>query len=260
MFCYMKDVNSYMVELLGVGGTETNPHPVNPLNLEELKLKLTEVTAADVTNKSGKNIVLPIKSSKPISELVVSFANSVRVPVVDDSGTFLRVVSPIDFINVLKSEGFLEAVQTSKEIPLSLALGQKPVRTINEDDTLFKVMTIFHNSGFSAIPVVDSNDPLKVLSVISVRDLQGLLLPFPPVTRHCISESALSFQTSIKRFEKKSHFPFMHVCQSSTLQAVIAKLQVTHVHRILLMDSEQRLTGVVSFPDICQLFVRHICS
>ena len=45
--------------------------------------------------------------------------------------------------------------------------------TINEDDSLFRALTRITQGDFSILPVVDKEDPRKLVGVISRRDIMS---------------------------------------------------------------------------------------
>uniref|UniRef100_A0A0G4HGC4 CBS domain-containing protein n=1 Tax=Chromera velia CCMP2878 TaxID=1169474 RepID=A0A0G4HGC4_9ALVE len=266
----MRDVNSLLVETIGVSeppsaSAPLSVEPSNPLSPQDLVKKLEGVKASQVANKSGKNHPVPFLASQPVKALIKNFSQGTRVPIVTSTdgaptmtaGTgvrLLRVFSPVDLLSVMKKGNYLEDLQSTRDVPMTVALGQKPVSCITDEDSLFKAMYLLYKTGFSAMPIVDSSNPLHVISVLSVRDLKHLLLPdLLYLSPKCLTEPAMDFLTAVKRFEEKGRFPFMNVREDSSLQAAVAKLLAASVQRILLTDSRGQLSGVVSITDICRL-------
>jgi CIC family chloride channel protein len=86
-------------------------------------------------------------------------------PVVDENDRLIGVLSLSDCEECFKQDG--DKTLTARDVTT-----QKVV-TINEDDSLFRALTRITQGDFSILPVVDKEDPRKLVGVISRRDIMS---------------------------------------------------------------------------------------
>lgn len=189
------------------------------------------------------------------------FEFSPRIIVVKDN-TILRVLSAIDVIAVLKYNGTLDQLECMEEISFKCSSIRSPIAVaINEDCTLVKAIETLSKTQFSALPVVTSDVPDRPVAILSVRDMIPLFLHDPELHPESGEETAIDFVSKLRQKQgSAARFPFIHVPESSSLQAAVSKIVSTGVHRVLLNDDNGRICGVLSVTDVIRVVTKIIAD
>ena len=106
-----------------------------------------------------------IRADMPIAELRVYRSKLNSFPVVDALGRLSGVLSLYDCEkHVGKDRG---------EALTALDVATREVVTVTEDDSLFRALTRITQGDFAILPVVDKDDPKKLLGILSRRDIMS---------------------------------------------------------------------------------------
>jgi len=116
---------------------------MNP-NVETLTESLTMEQLADIVSKSKHN----------------SF------PVLDEDGNLTGMLSYIDYRDAVFDENL-------KDLVVVKELASSKVVTVTLDDNLFDALEKISVRDFSLLPVVDSNNPKKLIGILTRRDIIG---------------------------------------------------------------------------------------
>ena len=87
-------------------------------------------------------------------------------PVVDDGGSLTGVISYLDYQDVVFDEN-LENLVVVKEV------ATQNVVAVSIEDNLYGALQKIASKDFSILPVVDSEDPRKLLGVLNRRDIMS---------------------------------------------------------------------------------------
>ena len=96
----------------------------------------------------------------------ISMSKYNSFPVVDERGGLSGILSFLDYHDVVFDEN-LEDLVVVKE------LATQKVVTINADDNLYDALQKITSKDFSILPVVSSEDPKKLLGILTRRDIMG---------------------------------------------------------------------------------------
>jgi len=122
--------------------------------------------------------------------------------------------------------------------------------TVNMDDKVSDAIKKIVSDSFTGAAVVDNEG--RVQANFSVSDLRGIA-----TSRHYIGTlmdySVENFLKETKRFAKLP----VELSENHSLQQAIHELSRHHIHRVHIVDSEERPVGVVTTSDIlrCLAFV-----
>ncbi|CEM02188.1 unnamed protein product [Vitrella brassicaformis CCMP3155] len=274
----MRDVNCYVMDLIrkleaekargsGAAPAEAPPPPAaSKKDKDTVTISLTGVTKAlqptdigGIANYSKKNGPRPLDASETLRDALKAFEDSPRVPVLLNS-KLLRIFSAVDFFQILKEGKYLPEIESMSPLKHTDSFPLDVV-ALNEADTLFKAMRLFESTGYSALPITEGTESPggrgRTLAVISVRDLASLAIHNGLHPESVFNEPAIEFLTRVRQQDVtgktgKSRFPYIHVPHDATLQMVVSKLITTRIHRVLLCDQNDNVTGVLSITDVAK--------
>jgi len=156
-----------------------------------------------------------------------------RVPVVDPDGHVTGVVSQSDLTRFIQeNQGRLEFVlsKTLKE----LRLEEGEVVSVLEDESLIKAFGTIVVTGFTGLAVV--NHSANLVGNISASDLKGITL-----------DNFQELNMPIKKFLNKTPVTLQ---RGGTLNDAISKLTNNKVHRIYVVDENNKPLSVISLTTV----------
>eukprot|EP01117_Protostelium_nocturnum_P007484 TRINITY_DN2676_c0_g1_i1.p1 TRINITY_DN2676_c0_g1~~TRINITY_DN2676_c0_g1_i1.p1 ORF type:complete len:538 (-),score=154.97 TRINITY_DN2676_c0_g1_i1:14-1627(-) len=169
-----------------------------------------------------------------------------RLPVIDreESNTILHIITHYRMLAFIQ-EKLEEKPAISTFSVESLGIGTyKNVVTVFKDTPLHVVLTTLAEGRISAVPVIDENG--EVVDVYSKSDVIFLI---KQVSENFLHESV----GQILEYKQKAPF---HTCsKKDSLGPILSKLVKTRCHRLICVDSTNRIEGVISLSDILQYFV-----
>jgi CBS-domain-containing membrane protein len=172
-----------------------------------------------------------------------------RVPVVDESGTCVSILSQSSLMKFLVEhvdELGDEVEQTAKEINV----GFKEVITVPNKDSALTAFATLDEANISGLAVVDYN--AKIVGATSAHDIQ-----------HFVKDSAslnpdvtiLEYLAQSKKARPADKRPKAHCRDSSTVHELLQHFGLNRRHRVFMLDSLERPMGVVSITDILRFIV-----
>jgi len=204
---------------------------------------VTQVIAYSRTWNQGDLPVFPFKLNTPLLQLMNTFSFGIhRVPVINDNNKILNFISQMDLLRFLTQNIYLlDERGIGKKTLDELGIGRSSVLFVRADAMVLLTMKCMIAKKVSAMPVLDK-DTGRLIANFSVSDLRGLgPNELPHLLRPLIEFLSI--------FNVKSLYPL--TCKpTDTLEYVMLKLAATNVHRLWVVDSQQRLIGVVSLTDV----------
>lgn len=94
----------------------------------------------------------------------ISASKNNSFPVVDDEGSLSGILSFNDYQGALFDDNL-------KDLVVAKDIATTDVVTISQDDNLYDALERISAKDFSLLPVVSSEDPLKIIGVLSRRDI-----------------------------------------------------------------------------------------
>jgi CIC family chloride channel protein len=95
---------------------------------------------------------------------IVSESHETHFPVVDDEGRLVGIFSLTDIRRIFLEDGISNFVIVRDFM-------REQVATVQMEDSLHDVLRLFTRRGVSALPVVDSQDPRKVIAMLRRNDV-----------------------------------------------------------------------------------------
>lgn len=134
----------------------------------------------------------------------------------------------------------------------------RDVVTINPQDTLREALAAMVENHVSALPVLDAR--LHCVGVISVTDLLGLTKDLGDELNALSESGGLDHEALVQRLEHAELLTdqvqawmsteVVSVGLESTIQHAAQKMLKNRVHRLVVLDDQKRVAGVVSTMDL----------
>lgn len=172
-----------------------------------------------------------------------------RLPVIDpESGNVLHILT---HKRILK---FLHIFGTTVPKPRFLKMQIKEagigtfrdVATVSQTATVYDALSVFVERRVSALPVVD--DDGKVVALYSRFDVINL------AAQKTYNNLSMSMQEAVRR--RRCYVEGVIKCYpDETLETVIDRIVKAEVHRLVLVDREDVVRGIISLSDLLQAIV-----
>jgi len=220
---------------------QKHPHLYDP---KELQLRF-QMPVRVVINASKRDVFHPVDSKQDLHFLITNFLQYAvhRVPVME-AGKVVGIVSQSDVIRYVHKHASSLGDLLSKRIR-DLKMDVGPVVSVTYDQTLMKAFTMLLINDITGLAVLDLKG--RLVNNISASDLKGITT------------------TSFYRLEMQMHEVFLFkgdklppvTCTAgNTVAEVISIIENTGVHRIFVVDEENRPTNVITLTDILRLFAQ----
>lgn len=226
-------------------------------------------TCGEVSDLSRRNPFLPVESSAPVLEalnLMVKWGVH-RIPVVDAEGELITVLSQSQVVTFVfkylhlfnpallqkPADSFAAATGKPENGSGSPGEGNKVV-SVNTKDRAIDAFIAMHDKRVSGVAVVD--DDGKIVGNISASDLKtigydGTLIArlFYPVSKF------LKLIASHGHIPSPGHppppaAPPVVAHRDTSFRALIGTLVNARIHRVYVVDDENRPAGVVGFSEV----------
>lgn len=120
------------------------------------------------------------------------------------------------------------------------------IKTIRQDTRLMEALNLFVSTRVSALPVVD--DQGKLVNIYSKFDVIDLAAEKTYTNLDVTVTEALNYRSS--------RFSGVASCQKNeSLSTIMERIVKKEVHRLVVVDAENKVTGVISLSDILTFIV-----
>ncbi|GFH45565.1 hypothetical protein CTEN210_02039 [Chaetoceros tenuissimus] len=170
----------------------------------------------------------------------------------------MRVLATITYTTILEHlvTHFREQRRLFDDTIYDLRIGtyHENVITCHLRQTLNEVLETLHIHGLSAVPVVD--DENKVKAVYSRSDIT--FLASASDAQDALSNLDMTLETVLSQQRKDVTTPdVLHTCTARhTLQSIFEYFAQWKFNRLVVVDEEERVTGIVSARDLVAYFLQ----
>jgi len=229
-----------------------------PQNLHELimhgcKLFKVELDGVTVTYLSRRNPFHPVTTKDTLLKVCEELAKGLhRVPVVDDSGSIVNIISQSSVISFL-SKHSKELKQQTNHTLGELKLGTKPVISVKQDTPAIDTFRLMDKKKISGVAVVDSTG--KFVGNTSASDLK---LFMKTLSLDILNRPTTEFLKIIRQESIEIKSPTISCSTKDSLETAIMKLASTKIHKLFVADDSDgyKPAAVVSLTDILQYLLK----
>mmetsp|Transcript_10745 Transcript_10745/g.15158 ORF Transcript_10745/g.15158 Transcript_10745/m.15158 type:complete len:370 (+) Transcript_10745:108-1217(+) len=169
----------------------------------------------------------------------------------------MRVLATITYTTILEHlvTHFREQRRLFDDTVYDLNIGtyNENVVTVSHTQSLAEVLHTLHINGLSAVPVIDEND--KIRGVYSRSDITFL------ATASDAEDAVANLDMSLKHLMSQTRSDVttpdaLHTCSTKqTLQSIFEYFAQWKFNRLIVIDEEDRVQGVVSARDLVAYFL-----
>jgi len=223
--------------------------------VHEAKRQFNSKTLFDISDLSKNDPFMPIIKSANLYQAIEILAKFGihRVPITDDEQKIEAILSQSAVIKFLFDN--LDKFSTKAKKPVSELLENREtttVLTITESTPGFEAFELMLKHRVSAVGVVDESGVL--VGVLSGTDLRiigahasTLSLLFRPVKEMLDQSRELNAELVV---------PVVKVAPTDTLGIAVEHMQDNRVHRVFVVDEENKPVCVLSMKDVLAEFLR----
>eukprot|EP00038_Savillea_parva_P019721 m.28550 g.28550 ORF g.28550 m.28550 type:complete len:343 (+) comp4527_c0_seq1:59-1087(+) len=166
-----------------------------------------------------------------------------RVPVVDDSGKIVNIMSQSTIIKFLNDH--MDELDDFGKITIAeAACGTSPVLSVNSNDTVLDAFRVIAENDITGVAVVDAETGNLVANTSAVDFREFLRDPSTS-----LDSKVATFMEKVRQHGLTSRHPAMSINSADTFADVVAKLVRSKAHRLYVVDLWQP-RAVISLTDI----------
>jgi CBS-domain-containing membrane protein len=217
--------------------------------------RFTSHLVSSVSNSSARNPWYPVDKSAPVSRVLDTCCrnNIHRVPLLEHDGELFSLVSQTDVLAYISSQIHSPFLQKLAHSQLeSEGIGTfGEVHSIRSDDPALAAFQLISEKKIHGVAVVDKSGVL--VANISASDLR--LIQHHGASLSVLFESAADFVVACRASANggvKSESAAVCVQRSATFCEVLLAMQGRRLHRLYVVDAENKPVGVVSQIDLIQ--------
>jgi len=201
---------------------------------------------------SHRNPFHPVEegsSALAVVEPLARTENLHRIPVIDKNRQMINLVTQSQVVTFLANN--LNRIGTKKDKPVRLVENaRKPrVLSVSEDSLAIDAFNSMIEKGVSGLAVVDSSGAL--CGNISLRDLK--LISYDARLFWRLQQPIKTFLSKLSAEYTAKHgrpSQLVTATEDNTLGYVIKTLAENQIHRIYIVDSNKKATGLLSLKDV----------
>ncbi|PHJ22489.1 hypothetical protein CSUI_003658 [Cystoisospora suis] len=232
------------------------------LSFREMLAAVQVERLGTLANISKRSPFFRHSAKNSVSTLCGSFKICSRVPIFNGR-RLSRIIRGREILAMFQREGVLQELEKSLLETLRAA-ARISVCSIRESESLLKAMVLMERHGYSAIPIVSERCHLTVLEMLTVADIQYLILAQQELrSDHIMNDPALSFVRCVrKRLQPVT--PYVFVRDTAGLSEIIAAFvgessdHPTGVKRVFLTDERGKAKGMLTISKVLEILANAV--
>ncbi|KAL0483877.1 AMPK-gamma [Acrasis kona] len=201
----------------------------------------------EMQNRTRPTFLVATTPSDTLWEAIelMQFKKIHRLPVISSKGALLHIITHSHLLAHLVQNVSFDAPVFRYSIE-ELGLGTySNIVTMTRDTKVYEAVCVFAKRKVSAIPIVD-NDGI-VIDVFSRYDIVYI------VRDHGDYHLDLTLAEALKM---KPKIPVFTCTKTESFEKVLRHLASTRIHRLVCIDDDSKVVGIVSISDIFNFFMK----
>jgi len=239
-FVDLVDIVTYIVSLFDEKSEEFQ-------NMEENRKKYQDISLQTVMDLSKRNPIHKISENSSLYEAMVMFENTSahRLLVIrKNDADVVHILTQSNIITWL-SKHLNHFEEFSKTKIQDLNLTAKEILTVRTTDLILFAFQLMAKNQVSAVPVV--NPQGSYVGIISAKDLTVIQ------SKDTFSELFQTCGDYFSRWTKPGY-----LSPENTLSEMLLKLHALKVHRLVILDDQKKVIGMVSLGYIIRILVNRM--
>jgi len=213
---------------------------------------------SDLYDISGRNVWRPVSQKANLQEVIelLSKPNVHRLPIVDDAENVVGIITQSQVVSWLYHNKYMLG-NTAMVEKVGDCFLRTEVHGVNQGEFLIEAFKKIWEKNVSAVAVLDNNG--KFVGAVSATDLKhtrvkpiGSLIEdlYKPISQFKNIPTTLRERVFMMDQPKKEP---VFVYESETIERAMELLVRHRVHRVFVVDSQQRPIGVISLCDLLRV-------
>lgn len=233
-FLDLFDLLSYLLEIWDETESEEG------CEIKKLGEKFLNHNIADLKDRSDNDTFAAVVGEEHAHRLIRLFGMGVhRVAMLDLDGSLANVLSQSDVLKYLNANIQLLGENANKSIKELKMISSDKLITADVEQTAISAFKLLAQNLISAVPIVDKEGVLA--GTLSLSDLKLIQDDLSPLLMTTMQYKAI-----------KEPMPSIVCRPESTLGDVITELANSNVHRVWVVDSDNRPLSVISITTVCE--------
>lgn len=232
-FLDLFDLLSYLLDLW-----EENQNATTD-TISSLGEKFLNHNVSDLIDRSDNDVYAAVIGGEQAHRLIRLFGLGVhRVAMLDLQGNLTSIISQSDVVKYLHANIHLLGEKANKPVKdLNMVSADKLV-VVESDQSAISAFKVLASNLVSAVPIVDKQGILS--GTLSVSDLKLLKDDLSPLL------------LSTSQYKAKEAIPNITCTTSTTIGSVISMLANSNVHRVWVVDEQEKPISVISITNVCE--------
>eukprot|EP01125_Pyxidicula_operculata_P022175 TRINITY_DN893_c0_g1_i1.p1 TRINITY_DN893_c0_g1~~TRINITY_DN893_c0_g1_i1.p1 ORF type:complete len:253 (+),score=88.11 TRINITY_DN893_c0_g1_i1:1956-2714(+) len=206
----------------------------------DLLFKSYDISTA-ISNFSKRDPVKTVSPSQPLSSLIQLLSTYHRVAVVDGDN-LVDYITQSDLIKFIYNNKQLLGDLTSKSLS-ELNLASKGVETVKDYNLVIEAFKQVAIKGISAVAVVDKDGHL--VGDIGAHDMREI-----NPEGDMVDKLIMTTKNYLDHVKSRKPVPPHTVKSSESLGTLVSLLETNKIHRVYVVDDQNKPVGVVSLGDV----------
>ncbi|KYQ92920.1 cystathionine-beta-synthase domain-containing protein [Tieghemostelium lacteum] len=207
-----------------------------------------------VTYLSRRNPFKELVLGSPLTKAVELLSHGLhRIPIRDQDGKLVNIISQSSIIQFIDNNFDVNTFPELSKTVSELSLGNAPVLTVKQTTPAIDAFRLMDHNRRSGLAIVNENDVL--VGTTSSKDLK-IFISNPSVTLLQLPIS--EFLSKIRQLNIGNTEAPVTATNEDTLKTIIQKMVSSRLHRVFIVDNNQKLLKVVSITDILNLINKKI--
>jgi len=217
---------------------------------------LAKTEVKEVTDISQRNPFVPVSDNITLFKVAEVMAKERvrRVPIFNKEGKLVNLVTQSAVVSLLAHHIGSIGPIANKTVQ-ELGIGTHPVTTIDISRRVIDAFNIINEQNISAVVVVNNLIGGQVVATISVKDIRDVTKS--PADLQRLYDPISAFLQSIHDSEIDVVNPTITCRNESTLTEVMTKLASSRIHRLWIVDRQNRPEKCISLRDILLAIIEH---
>jgi len=200
----------------------------------------------DLIDRSDNDVYAAVTGTEHAHRLIRLFGLGVhRVAMLDMKGSLANILSQSDVAKYLYANIHLLGDHANKPILNLKMISSDKLITADNDQTAISAFKLLAQNFISAVPIINKNGVLTgTLSLSDLKLIQDDLSP-------------LLFTTEQYKSIKEA-IPNVVCTPETSLGVVIGLLASNNIHRVWVVDSENKPTSVISVTNVCEYLTQFL--
>jgi len=214
--------------------------------IKKLGEKFLSHNVSDLIDRSDNDVYAAVTGEEHAHRLIRLFGMGVhRVAMLDMNGALANILSQSDVVKYLSTNLQLLGENANRSIRSLKMISNDKLIVAESDQSAISAFKLLAQNLVSAVPLVDKNGVLS--GTLSLSDLKLLHEDLSPLLLTASQYKAI-----------KEPIPSIVCTPETALGSILTILAESNVHRVWVVDEENKPISVVSITNVCEFLSQYL--